>query len=267
MKKIAIILLLVFAISLVASPLALLSSSQPHVDDEYGLLTDDEWSELDSWAEEISESYGCDVRIVVVPDMRDYGIYDIDEFSFYVYDEWGLGYGSNKDCMLFVMSMEDRDYFIRSWGYANIAITTYAKDEMIDNYILPALHNDNYYQAFYSFLDKVEEYLQIASEGDPYGSEYSSSSDGEEGLSSGVKVLIVIIVPCLIAFIICSIWRSKMKTAKIARTADNYVPDGGFNLTGQADIFLYRTTSSRRIERNTSSSSSRGGTSGRSGKF
>ena len=71
-----------------------------------------------------------------------------------------------------------------------------------------------------------------------------------------VKLAVVILVPLLIALIVCSVWRSKMKTAKLARAADNYIPQGGFNLTERNDIFLYRTTTRRRIE---SSSSSSGG--------
>ena len=62
-----------------------------------------------------------------------------------------------------------------------------------------------------------------------------------------VKIAIVILLPLIISFIICMVWRSKMKTAKIARTADNYIPANGFALSVQSDSFLYRTTSRRKI--------------------
>ena len=69
-----------------------------------------------------------------------------------------------------------------------------------------------------------------------------------------VRIAVTIILPLIIAFIICMIWRSKMKTAKIARFADNYIPAGGFRLTGQGDIFMYRTVSRTRIQKSSSTS-------------
>ena len=66
-------------------------------------------------------------------------------------------------------------------------------------------------------------------------------------------LIIAIIVAVIISLIVCLIWRSKMKTAKIARTADNYIPQNGFVLSVQADTFLYRTTTRRKIESSSSS--------------
>ena len=79
------------------------------------------------------------------------------------------------------------------------------------------------------------------------------------------NLAIIVVVPLLIALIVCTIMKSKMKTARIARTADNYIPQGGFNLVEQTDVFLYRTTTRQRIEQNTSSSSGGGGSGGSGG--
>jgi len=68
-----------------------------------------------------------------------------------------------------------------------------------------------------------------------------------------MKVCVAIVVPLIIALLVCLYWRSKMKTAKMARTADNYIPANGFILTVQTDAFLYRTTTRRKIERSSSS--------------
>ena len=64
-----------------------------------------------------------------------------------------------------------------------------------------------------------------------------------------VKIAATILVPLIISLIICLVWRSKMKTAKTARFADNYIPQNGFVLTVQVDSFLYRTTKRRKIEK------------------
>ena len=66
-----------------------------------------------------------------------------------------------------------------------------------------------------------------------------------------MELIVIILFSMVIAFIICMALRSKMKTAKIATTACDYIPQGGFKLTTQGDVFLYRTTSRKKIEKNT----------------
>jgi hypothetical protein len=91
------------------------------------------------------------------------------------------------------------------------------------------------------------------------------------GMPIHIKLAIIILLPALIALIICTMWKNQMKTAVKAKMACNYIPPGGFRLTGQEDTFLFKTQSRTKVESNKSSS---GGTtrdsrgfSGRSGKF
>ena len=80
----------------------------------------------------------------------------------------------------------------------------------------------------------------------------------------------MILLPLLIAFIVCGVWKRQMKTAVAARAAAEYISEGGFQLTNQADMFLYRTEDRRKIETKSSSGGTTrdsGGYSGRSGKF
>ena len=69
-----------------------------------------------------------------------------------------------------------------------------------------------------------------------------------------IKLAVVVLVPIVIAAIVCSIWKSQMKTAVIAKTASNYIPPGGFKLTNKADTFLYRTQTRTKIQTSSSSS-------------
>ena len=78
-----------------------------------------------------------------------------------------------------------------------------------------------------------------------------------------MELVVIIIFSLVIAFIVCMILRSQMKTAKIATTACDYIPQGGFRLTAQGDVYLYRTTSRRKIEKDTPPST--GGKDGSSG--
>ena len=80
----------------------------------------------------------------------------------------------------------------------------------------------------------------------------AGGAPGGGGLSPAVKLAIAIVLPLLIAAAVCLIWRGQMKSAVAARTADRYIPEGGFQLTKREDRFLYRTESRRRIEKKTS---------------
>ena len=242
-----------------------------YVVDEPGLLTGSQWRELEDRAEELSGKFRCDIRIVVVNDMEAPGYGSIEEFAYAIYTNYDLGYGPDKDCVLFVLSMHERDYDLRAWGVrAKKIFTYYGIDSLFDSYVLPLLRKNDYNRAFSVFLDRAELYFTMAEEGTPFDSRTDPSVLGTEFT---IKLAIAILLPLLISAIVCAIWAGKMKTAKIARRADNYIPSGGFILTRRSDVYLYRTVTRTRIQTSSSSSGGGragggiGGSSGRSGKF
>ena len=99
---------------------------------------------------------------------------------------------------------------------------------------------------------------------------FAAGNDFDSGTDSGggflVKFLVILLVPSIIAGIVCTIWKNQMKTAKVAKAARNYIPEGGFNLTARDDKFLYRSTTQTLISNNSSGGASSGSsmTSGRS---
>ena len=267
MKKIiSIILVVLFSVLLIPMTAGAYGDELSYVADDARLLSDMQQTVLASRAEELSNKYHCDVRIITVDDMADFGYSDIEKFSYYFYEEYNLGYGRDRDCVLLVLSMARRDYDFRVWGdYANTAFTLYGIDNMLDNYVLKELGDNNYNKAFSVLLDRAEVYLRMADEGSPF----DRGSASEKKAST---VVILILISLGIAGLICLLWRSQMKTAKIARSAGNYIPEGGFKLTGHGDIFMYRTVTRTKIQSSSSSgggarSGGIGGSSGRSGKF
>jgi len=263
MKKNLSVVLIVLALAMVLTPAVLASEENYPISDKAGLLTDAQWMELNDRAEIIAEKYRCEVVVVTVRDMADYGHNDIYGFNRDVYQEAGYGYGPDKSCLILCLSMADRDYWLEPYGYAKTAFTTYGIDEMLDRHVLPQLKNNNYYEAFSKYLDKADEYLKMARDGAPFDRDTDPANQRTTFLT---KLAVVILLPALIAFIICAVWKYQMKTARLARAADNYIPEGGFRLTAHSDMFLYRTTTQIRIEK-TSSSSSGSSSSGRGGKF
>jgi len=235
------------------------------VDDFAGVLTETQSQTLLERANTISEKYRCDVAIITVDEMNDNdGAYI---WARSILEDYNLGYGEDRSAILLFLSLAERDYALVAYGFGNTAFTDYGKDVMLDNFILPLLRDNRFYDAFSVYLDKSEEFLALARDGTPFDIHNDPNYSDDSIL---LKLVAVIIIPLLIAFIICSIWKSQMKTARLAKTACNYIPAGGFQLTGSADTFLYQTRTQVKIQ----SSSSSGGTStdsrgfsGRSGKF
>ena len=264
MKKLLITLLLVF--SLILSLTSVVSAADLNmVTDTTGTLTDSQWERLNTRAESIAEQYRCDVAIIMIDEMTDNdGAF---EWAQGLYNQYNFGYGSERSGVLLFISLAERDYSLIARGFGNTAFTDYGKDVMLDRHILPLLGDDKYYEAFSAYLDKAEEFLALARDGTPFD---RGTDPNREGMSIYLKLAIIIILPLVIALLICSVWESKMKTARIAKTACNYIPPGGFQLTGQLDMFLYRTHTRTKIQSNSSSGGTTvnsGGFSGRSGKF
>ncbi len=72
--------------------------------------------------------------------------------------------------------------------------------------------------------------------------------DEDEGGSIAFQLGVTVLVPLAIAGIVCGVWRGQMKTAKLQRAADSYIPKDGFKLTGKTDQYLYRTVTRRKIK-------------------
>jgi len=266
MKKILYIIPMILILILIAAPVA--SASMIYVVDDAGILTQAQVDSLNDRASRISNEYKCIVAIHIVNDMYDFtGVTSADRLNRAVYNTLYGGADSAYDCVILCLSMKGRDYSLWAYEDARTAFTEYGINKMLDDHILPPLGRDNFNAGFTAYLDRSEEYLRMARDGTPF----DTKTDPETKTSRFVMNLtITILVPLIIAFIICAIWKGQMKTAKLAKTADNYIPPGGFRLTNQSDTFLYRTTSRVKIEKSSSSSSgfsSSGSSHGRSGKF
>ena len=265
MKKAISSLLLLLTFAFMVAPAVFAAENELDlVTDAAYLLTDDEYWELNDRAHEVSEQYECEVLVVTLDDIGDD---DPVDMAHYIYDTYDVGYGPKRSCLIFLLSMENRDYALVAFGYGNTAFTDYGKDVMLDKHVLPLLGKDKYYEAFSTYYDVAEEYLQMARSGAPF----DKDTDPDYGkLGIPIKLGITLVVPILIAFVVCEIWRRQMKTAVLARDAGNYISQNGFVLTAQEDRFLYRTETRRKIEKSSSSGGTTIGSSGsssRSGKF
>ena len=242
-----------------------LGVEKTYVIDTVGLISNEHKQELEKTARELSSTYPCEVRIVIVNDIRDYGYTVIEYFAYNMYLDYDFGYGQDKDCVLLTLSTTNREYDLRAWGdYAKGAFTLYGIDDILDNHILPEFKKDFYYTGFSKYLERAEVYFQMAANGKPF------DRMTDPTIKRGILIWVTV-AALVIAQAICKRWKKQMKTAEIAKTATNYIPQGGFRLLAQSDIFTYRTVTRVKIESDSSdggaSSGGSGDSSGRSGNY
>lgn len=206
------------------------------VTDNAGLLTPVEAEKLNARAWQLTREYRCAVYMVTVPSLGDLEAREATEYLLQAYQ---LGYGSDQSCVLLLLSTEYRDYDILAHGYGNTAFTDYGKEKMAERF-LEAFGSDDWYGGFTQYLNCCEEYLALAQAGKPF--------DVGSDRSPFVGLAIGILVPLLVAFTVCSIFKAQMKTAKLQEAAQVYIDGQGLVLTAQNDRFLHTTRTERYIE-------------------
>ncbi len=267
MKKTSFSIILLLCLFAGFAGMAYADSGFPYVTDVVGIISDSEKVVLEQHASEISSEYGCGVYIIVVDDFRRYtDSFDCFNAAENIYLQYDLGLGHEKNGILLLLSMQDRDFALAAYGAsAHYAFTDYGKEIVIDAFI-PELSTNSWYGGLSTYLESAESLLMSAYEGNPV-------DVPEVELSFAEAFILAFAAASAIALIVCLIFKAQMKTAKTQNFASEYIDRNSFNLYAHQDIFLHRSVT-RQIIQNSSSSSGGGGTSinssgfsGRSGKF
>jgi len=234
--------------------------------DAAGMLSDSDWQKLNDRALELTAKYECEIRIFTVPDM---GSEDALEYAKDIFRANGFGYGPDQSGIMLLLSEADRDFALIAHGYGNVVLTDHGRGVILDKYILPLLKENKYVEAFTAYLDKTEEFLVMARAGTPFDVDTDEEYLAQQAAGNrAAKIVFNILIPFLVALIVCLIFRAQMKTARKQRAAANYIPEGGFILTGSSDTFMYKTESRTVIESKSSGGTTTdGGFSGSSGKY
>lgn len=242
--------------------------------DQAELLDDTQLLRLESKAQKISQRHGCNLYVLAVPTMNGA---QRREFAKTYYNEHNLGNGEFRNGVLFLIAMDTRDYVTITYGRnpqntseygpGVLAFTDYGV-EKLEEQVVPYLSDGDYYKAFDCYLDTCSTYLDLYAQGEAF--DKGTRLPGES-IFGPIQIAIIILLPLLIAFIVCMIFKAQMKTAKQAVMAGDYMDKDSFELTESRDIFLKRDRTRRKIEKSSSSGGSStdsdgfGGSSG--GKF
>ncbi len=242
-----------------------------YVSDEAHLLSVDAWTQLEAEAERISKKYQCGVYIATVPDYTEYGSYSsFWSFSEDFYNNYHLGIGEKRNGILLILSMAERDYSLIAYGSdAHYAFTDYGK-EVLENEFLDDFRRDDWAGGFGDYLSMSEQLLASAAAGEPVDVPYTSRGESR----STVGGIVTVFVPLLTAFGACEGMRRQMKPVSRQSRADEYIVQGGIDLSLKRDVFLNRTITRVPIRSVEKSPAGGGGTtvnshgfSGHSGKF
>ena len=243
------------------------TQEQTEVDMKYifdisDLLTFDEWEKLEARAADISQRHGCGVYVAFVDDFTKYGDgNDVYKTTYQIYHSNELGMGENRDGIIILLSMAERDYAMFVYGtYAETAFNSYGQ-EKLEKAFLGNFKEDDWYGGVSNYLSTCDEYLTRADAGKPVRE------------SPALLIAIAVVASCLLSGAICLFLKRSMKTVHQKVEANEYVAPGGLQLSKQYDRYTHTTEVRSKISSSDDSSSSGtsscsgGGGSGRSGKF
>ena len=233
------------------------SVKMQYVFDLSDLISYEEWEKLETRAQDISRRHNCGVYFALVDDYTDYGDGSVYEVTYQLYHGSELGMGENRDGIIVLLSMAERDYAMFVYGEnAEYAFNEYGQ-EQLEEAFLDYFGDDDWFGGISHYLDTCDAYLTQTEAGKPVRP------------ASWPKILMATGIACVVAGTICFLLMRSMKSVRQKAEADTYLTQGGLQLTEQYDRYTHTTETRTKIEKNDSGSSSEsgGGGSGRSGKF
>lgn len=253
-KLLTILMCLCIFVSL---PLPVLAVSQfPMVIDNADLLSADEETALEEKARTLRTDYEMDVVILTVQSLdgktaRAYA----DDY----YDENGYGYDEEFSGILFLLAMDEREWYISTCGKAIYAFTDYGLDTLGEQTV-PYLSDGDYFEGFDVYLDSLPYYFTRYEQEQPvdgYVEPYEPSASDvvvhykPKSKTVGITVFFTsLFCGILTAGITIFIMRGSMNTKRKQSGAGNYLKSGSYYLRTNRDMFLYSHVSKVRRQEN-----------------
>ena len=255
LKKLLIIaaaaVTMLMPVSLSASA-ELIDPALPRVIDNADLLSDSEEKILNDRIDDIISTYDFDVVILTEESNGDSSpMAYADDY----YDYNGYGANSAGDGVLFLINMDERDWWVSTKGYGITVFTDYGIDK-IEEIVVPELSRGTYFSAFEYFLDTTEEYIKAANNGNPYDVDNKYMTTDEKFKSILVSIAVGLGIGLVTALIVVLVFKSQLKSVQFEYAAREYEVKNSFNVTRSNDVFLYRNVTKRKKPENNGGGSS-----------
>ena len=161
----AFLLVLVFCVSMAAAEQT--GAQLSCVTDTAGLLSENEKMLLERMAESVSQKYGVGVYIVTVEDYRDFHSEGVYKATYTIYHQYTMGEGPNRDGIMLLLSMADRDWAMFCYGsHCEYAFNSYGQ-EKLEKVFLDNFGEDDWYGGFEDYVKECRVYLERRQTGSP----------------------------------------------------------------------------------------------------
>lgn len=224
--------------------------------DNANILLPEEVDYLEDYATQLYDYYGIDAVILTVDSLmgetpQDYA----DNF----YDNTGY----SEDGALFLLAMEEREWYISTSGNMRYVLTDYGIQQVGEATLL-YFADGLWFDGFCAYLITLPEYLDAYEQGTPIDGYADYSGDYYHGDQEEVLYYEEEFTPwfglslfcgIVVASIVVLIMRFSMNTKRAQHCASDYMNRGSWKLTQHRDMFLYsKVTKTRKPEANTSAS-------------
>lgn len=244
-KRLTVMILALLLTVFIGYPVSAAGDAAPRLSDKADLLSDSEEAELLEKLDEISQRQQADIVVVTRKSLEGKSAMEYaDDF----YDEKGYGFGAQKDGILFLISMEERDWYISTRGFGITAVTD-AGLEYMSQQFLDDLKEGEYAAAFTVFAELCDDFLTQARTGTPYDVDFLP----KEPFAFLGMLVVSMGIGFLISLVVTGIMRSRLKTVHSRAGAKDYVDEGSMKLTKEKDLFLYRNVVRRERPKETDS--------------
>lgn len=217
------------------------------VEDGADLLSDEEEIELLNKLETIQEEQNMDVVVVTINSLEGKTATEYAD-DFYDYNEYGQN--ESRDGILFLISMDERQWAITTTGLGISYFTDAGQSYMTDRF-MEDISSGNYFDGFMEYASLAEKFIIQAKEDQPY-------DVGHMPKHLNPVVTIVEIGVCFgLAFAYGFYEKGKLKTIVKNNAAMDYLLKDEMNLHTHHDRFVNEVVTSHVIESNTTN----GGTS------
>lgn len=236
----AALLLAVVAPAILALPVSA-ADDLPRLSDMADLLSDSEESELSDLLDEISERQQVDIVVVTVESMEgETAEVYADDF----FDYNGYGFGDERDGILFLISMAERDWHITTRGYGITAVTDAGREYIAEEFQFD-LSEGEYAAAFTTFANLCDDFITQAKNGQPY--DIDNMPTDPVTYFAG-NFILAFAIAFVIALIATGMMRLQLKSVFGQSTASDYMKQGSLQLTKKNDLFLYKKVERKKKE-------------------
>lgn len=223
-----------------------MAANSYRVDDQAGLLEEEESIALAAELDRISERYNTDIVILTLGE--NIAILNLTDYADTYYENKNLGLGATQSGMLFIISMAERDWAIATHGEAIDIFNDYAQEQLIEE-IRPTLGDNNMSAAFRNLAAFSETTLE----------NYESGIIAEPDSS---RSFLFYLLPPVLALILTAIimrsLKSPLSSVGFHSGATSYLIDDSMAIANANEFFLSSSVTRTIIPKNTENRNSGG---------